>query len=335
MVSEIKEYKKGKKPYYQFVKKSNDIPSFYNNNKNDNDVRDFNTDAKKLIDILISDKVNTKLISSIICYVFMTIDKKHHHIISTIEKYLNKHKNISIPPSCEIPIIFDNAFDVVLNNMKKGWSNLNLNFSHFTDCIYHTKNIHIRDETLKNRYPNILRLFKTTLIPIIKKHDILFKIFQAFNILSYLPTQGSHFFIKLRDMIYNSEECKKAIAYNIYIFWSKKTDKLYYINYIHNILTKNKTDIHKILKCISENPNFTKRLLKNALHKITSETTDKEEVTSISKISKNIARKCRTIANNAFVLAKMGTSVYTIGKKLENKFPGFSKALWGDKFRIL
>ena len=355
------------KPYYQFVTNSCDIPPIYNKQalikckrieKTSFVKRDFNEEARKIVELFYSDKKNIKLISSVLCYLFVTIDKKHHNIISNVEKYLEKHSNIKIPLSREIPIAFDNAIDTVLNKMKhstttKHW-NIQKEFEHvlnilLTECIHHPKNLHIHKSSFKHRYPNILRLLKETIAPLLKKHNVLFKILKALNttcgdnVMTYFPnidnTFAIQYFVKLRNIMYDDEECKKAIGYNLYIFLSKKTDKISYFRYFNNLFTKNQADIHKILQCISENPNFTKRLVKKALCKLTSEQYEENiEPLPITKLenfiaksaseTKKIARKCRTMANNAFVVAKMGTSVWTIGKKLESKFPGIAKTLF-------
>lgn len=352
----------GNKPYYQFVRKSDDIPTLYNKKalikykkpeKSSFTKRDFNDEAQKIIHMILSDKKNIKLISSIVCYLFITIDKKHHHVIKNIEMYLETHNKISIPSSSEIPVIFDKVINVVLNNAKANISkefNIQKEIEHIlhillTECIYHTKDLHIHRSSFKHRYPNILRLLKDTIVPLLQKHQILFKILQMLNetcgekVMVYFPNSNNRnaieYFIKLRNMVYDDEECKKAIGYNLYVFFSKKTNKLSQVRYINELLTKNKTDIHKILKCISENPNFTKRLLKNALHKISNNNEQQSVASKLENFitkstiqTKNIARKCRTMANNVFVLAKMGTSLYTVGKKLENKFPGIAKSLF-------
>lgn len=350
------------KPYYQFIINSDEIPPLYNKQslvktekKNITVIEDFNANIHNKINAFYSDKKNIKLISSIFCYFLMTIDKKHNHFIMNLEKYLDKHKNITIPSSSEIPIIIDNVVDTGLKQIKESMINFDdlqneiQQAIHIllTDCIFHTQDLHIHKTSFKKQYPNILRITRDTFVPILVKHNILEKIIIIVNetcgniITSYLPyienEKSKSYFSKLRDMIYNDEECKKAFGYNIYIFLSKKTNKISYIRYLNNVL-KHKQEIHNILECISNNPNFVKRLLKQALCKIAPmDNYDKnidpsstmQNFINISKTqTKQIARKCRTIVNNIFVISKMGKSVYTVGKKIENKFPGIAKSLF-------
>lgn len=353
------------KPYYQFITNSDEIPSLYNKQsfiKTQNKhietsfvIEDINTNIHNKINAFYSEKKNIKLISSIFCYFLMTIDKKHNRFIMNIEKYLDKHKNITVPSSSEIPIIIDNVVDTVLKQIKESMTNFDdlqneiqqaVNIL-LTECIFHTQDLHIHKTSFKKRYPNILRLLKDTFAPILVKHNILEKFMIMLNetcgniIPSYLPyienEKSISYFSKLRDIIYNDEECKKAFGYNIYIFLSKKTNRISYIRYLNNVL-KHKQEIHNILDCISNNPNFVKRLLKQALCKIAPIDNCDENVRSSSTLhnfinisktqTKQIARKCRTMVNNVFVIAKMGKSVYTIGKQFENKFPGVAKSLF-------
>ena len=369
------------KPYHIFIYRSKDIPQYYNkkNNKqsersdtNYQIPRNSEAEIKNLINSLFSDKKNIKLLSSILCYLFMTFDAKHHNIISNIENYIERHQNITIPFSSEIPIIIDDIINAISNKIKNKVSNNNhiqkeiegILHILLTECIHHTKTVKVHTTSLKHKYPFILNFFKTVLIPIAQKHDIVIKLTQAFNdaygnkLVKYLhdlhnnayfikETIQQDYFIQMRNMIYKDEECKKAIGYNIYIFLSKKTGQLSHIRYVNNLLTKNNIDIHKILTCISENPNFAKRLLKKLLHRFLSNSCEQtnapidktddtqKTLTSMAKSfltkstiqTKNLMRKCRSISNNVIVVTKMGRSLFTIGKTLENKFPGISKTL--------
>jgi hypothetical protein len=356
----------GHKPYYQFVTKSDDIPLLYNktnliknlnkNKKSSSVDENFDIEIYEKIQAIFSDKKNIKLLSSIFCYFLMTIDKKHHHFISNIEKYLKKHKNIIVPPSSEIPIIFDNVVGVVLKTIQE---NMLKNYDiqkeiHKTvdivlnDFIIQTDNLRMHKTSFKKQYPNILRLARDTFAPLVKKHNILEKLIIILNetsenaLQSFLQNntniKSTSYFHDLRNSIYNDENIKTAIGYNLYIFLSKKTTKVSYIRYFNNILTQNKHDIHSILDCVSENPNFVKRLLKQALFKIAPTNEHNEIISSASTLdkiinistnkTKKIARKCRTIVNNIFVIAKMGKSVYNIGNKIEKTFPGIAKSLF-------
>lgn len=346
----------GHKPYYQFVTKSDDIPQFYNKKSLIKSLKkNMKSEINEKIQAFFSDKKNIKFLSSIFCYFLMTIDRKHHHFILNIETYLEKHKNITIPSSSEIPTFFDNVVNVIL---KKVQENMLMYYDiqkeiHQTvdillnDCIFQTDNLHMHKTSLKKRYPNILRLARDTFVPLFKKHDILRKLIIVLNetsdnaIQSFLPNiesiKSTPYLVKFKDSLYNDENLKIVIGYNLYIFLSKKTNKVSYIRHFNNILNQNKHDIHGILECISKNPNFVKRLLKQVLLKIAPKN-ECEVITSASTLdnfinistnqTKKIARKCRTVVNNIFVMAKMGKSIYNIGNKIEKTFPGIAKSLF-------
>jgi hypothetical protein len=340
-----------RKPYFQFIRNSKDIPSFpiyYIKDKLKNQKKEFihKPDIRLLLNSLLFNKKNIKVCSSILCYLFVTFDKNHHDIILIIDKYLGKHK-ISIPNSSEIPQIFNKVINTLLYQLKTKLSNisddlyLQKQIEHsiqiiLTDCIF--KNIDISTCSLKERYPNILQLFHDVILPFVKKYDIPTKMLNVLhgtnenleNKLTSLLSNLQKYFKRMRDILYHNENLKKTIGYNLYIFLSKKSDKISHIPFFSNILSKHKNDIHKILTCISNNPHFTKRLIKKILGKISSILTQNKASINhnITSPTKHILRKCRSMVNNIFVFTKMGTSLYTVGKKVETKFPGISKTLF-------
>ena len=342
-----------RKPYFQFIRNSKDIPSFpihYIKNKLKNEKREFKhkPDIHSLLNTLLFNKTNIQICSSILCYFFITFDKNHHDIILIIDKYLEKH-NVSIPNSSEIPQIFNKVINTLLYQLKTKLTNisddlyLQKQIEHsiqiiITDCIFNNHNIDISTCSLKERYPNILQLFNNVILPFVKNYNILTKILNILHesnenlenkLISFLYN-SQKYFKRMINILYHNENLKKTIGYNLYIFLSKKTDKISHIPFFTNILSKHKNDIHKILTCISNNPHFTKRLVKNILGKISFILSQNKDSINqnITSPSKNILRKCRSMVNNIFVFTKMGTSLYTVGKKIETKFPGISKTLF-------
>ena len=354
-----------KKPYIQFIRYSNDIPSFHTSfiknkkrkKENITTKRDLKHEIQIFINSIISDKKNIRLFSSIVCYFFVTFDKKHMNIVTIIEKYLGKH-NISIPNSSEIPKIFERIINAFINQFKQLFDTkhsdilkLQNQIEHsikiiVTDCIYHPENINIQTCSFKQRYPNILNLFKNVIFPVFQKYNVLSKMVNSLdilctknsnienspiiNFLCFRNTNAHQYLKKIRNMIYHNENYKKSIGHNLYILLSNKTDKISHIPFFSQLLSNHTHDINKILKSISNNPHFTKRFVKKILGKISSllspNKTTSENNHNVIYHTKNILRKCRMVVNNVFVFSKIGTSLYPVGKKLENKFPGISKA---------
>lgn len=340
-----------RKPYFQFIRNSKDIPSFhiyYIKNKLKNKKKEIKhkPDIISLLNSLLLDKKSIQVCSSILCYLFITFDKNHHDIILIIDKYLEKH-NISIPNSSEIPQIFNKVINTLLYQLKTKLSNISDDYylqkqiEHsiqiiITDCKF--QNIDISTCSLKTRYPNILQLFQNVILPFVKEYDIHTKILNVLhetnenfeNKLISLLSNSQKYFKRMIDILYHNENLKKTIGYNLYIFLSKKSDKISHIPFFSNILSKHKNDIHKILTCISNNPHFTKRLVKKILGKVSSILSQNKASfnQNITSPTNHILRKCRSMVNNILVLTKMGTSLYTVGKKIETKFPGISKTLF-------